>query len=386
VEVLVVGGGIGGLSAAFALRRAGREVHLVEQAAEFGEVGAGLQLAPNATRVLAEWGLLDEVMATGVLPRRLVLRDAVSGGELTHMSVRGDFERRYRAPYIVAHRTDLHRVLLDACRRSGVGLETGRTVQRVETAGDVALTRCADGTTYRSEVVLGVDGLNSTLRRAVADDEPVVSGYVAYRGTLPRRAAPDVAVDDMVVWIGPGRHFVQYALRRGEIVNQVAVFRSPAFARGAKDWGTPDELDAAFAGSCDHVEKSLVSMWRDRWWPMYDREPIDRWVSGRLILLGDAAHPMLQYLAQGACQAIQDAHVLAAQAGRHAAGTGRVDWPAALAATERMRAPHAARVQSAARLWGDVWHVDGLARLIRNELLTTRAPQDYRRTDWLYDT
>jgi salicylate hydroxylase len=385
-DVLVIGGGIGGLAAAFALRLAGHPVRVLEQAAEFGEVGAGLQLAPNATRVLREWGLLERVMATGVLPRRLVLRDALTGDELTHLDVRGDFERRYRGPYVVAHRTDLHRILLEACRDSGVVLETNRHVLRVKTVGDAVVGHCADETVCRGAVALGMDGLNSTLRRAVVEDETVGSGYVAYRGTLPldAAAAADVAADAMVIWIGPGRHFVQYALRRGEVLNQVAVFRSPAFARGEPEWGTPAELDAAFAGSCEHVTKSLVSMWRDRWWPMYDRAPIDRWTSGRLILLGDAAHPMLQYLAQGACQAIEDAHVLAEQAAQHRLGGGRVDWPAAVAATERVRAPRVARVQNAARLWGEIWHVDGVARLIRNELLTTRDPQDYRHLDWLY--
>jgi salicylate hydroxylase len=384
VTVLVVGGGIGGLSAAFALRRAGHPVHLLEQAEEFGEVGAGLQLAPNATRVLAEWGLLDEVIATAVLPRRLVLRDALTGGELSHLDV-PDIQRRYDAPYIVAHRTDLHRILLDACRDSGVVLETGRNVQRVETTGDAAVAYCADGSVHSGAVALGVDGLNSTLRRGVVEDEPVNSGYVAYRGTLPMESAADeVHADEMVIWIGPGRHFVQYGLRRGEILNQVAVFRSPAYTRGEPEWGTPDELDAAFADSCEHITKSLASMWRDRWWPMYDREPIGHWTTGRLILLGDAAHPMLQYLAQGACQAIQDAHALAEQAVRHAHGAGRVDWPATLAATERVRASHAARVQNSARVWGEIWHVDGVARLIRNEMLTTRDPHDYRHIDWLY--
>jgi 2-polyprenyl-6-methoxyphenol hydroxylase-like FAD-dependent oxidoreductase len=400
-DVLVVGGGIGGLAAAFALRRGGHRVRVLEQAAEFGEVGAGLQLAPNATRVLREWGLLERVVATGVLPSRLVLRDAITGDELTHLDVRGDFERRYRGPYVVAHRTDLHRILLEACRDGGVALETTRHVLRVETAGDAVIAHCADGTACRGAVALGVDGLNSTLRRAVVDDEPVGSGYVAYRGTLPLdAAAAEVEADAMVIWIGPGRHFVQYALRRGEVLNQVAVFRSPAFARGepesdagadtgadtgtGTDAGMGAELDAAFAGSCEHVTKSLVSMWRDRRWPMYDRAPIGRWTSGRLLLLGDAAHPMLQYLAQGACQAIEDAHVLAAQAAKHSVRGGRVDWPAALAATERVRAPRVGRVQHAARLWGEIWHVDGVGRLIRNELFTTREPQDYRHLDWLY--
>lgn len=380
-DVLVVGGGIGGLSAAYALATSGYAVRLYEQASRFGEVGAGLQLAPNATRILAEWGLLDQVIDIGVLPRRLVLRDAVTGDELTSLELGAGFRERYGGPYVVAHRSDLHRILLDACRDAGVALENGRHVERVSPDGRV---HCADGGVHTSDAVIGADGLTSTLRSAVVADEPVASGFVAYRGAVPIADIPtEVAHDEVVAWIGPGCHLVQYPLRRGEVFNQVAVFRSPAFARGEDDWGGPDELDTAFTHCAPAVQEALGALWRDRYWPMYDRAPTPNWINGRMALTGDAAHPMLQYLAQGACQAIEDGHTLAARAVKHASGGG-TDWDAALRAFAEARVPHTARVQTNARTWGEIWHVDGVGRLLRNELLTTRAIDDYRYLDWLY--
>lgn len=378
-DVLVAGGGIGGLSAAYALATSGHSVRLLERSAEFGEVGAGLQLAPNATRILEEWGLLDEVADAGVLPSRLLLADAVSGRELVAADLTGDFRERYHAPYIVVHRSDLHRILVDACRRAGVALENNRTVERVDSTEDTAFTYCADGTVFESKVAVAADGLTSKLRRALSDDEPVCSGYVAYRGAIPLADMPtEVSLDDVIAWIGPRCHLVQYGLRRGEMFNQVAVFASPAFARGEEDWGGPGELEEAFAGCSEHVRRSLSSLWRDRRWPMFDRLPIPNWVSGRLVLTGDAAHPMLQYLAQGACQAIEDAHTLAAEATKSDG-----DWDKALAAFNAARAPRTAKVQNTARIWGDIWHTDGVGALLRNELLTT-LPAVHGYTDWLY--
>jgi 3-hydroxybenzoate 6-monooxygenase len=380
VDVVVVGGGIGGLGAALALARAGCSVRVLEQAAEFGEVGAGLQLAPNATRILRTWDLLDEAVEQGVLPRRLVMRDALDGRELTWLDL-DDVESRYGAPYIVIHRSDLHAILVRACRRAGVDLVTRAAVTDVETGGDRATAVC-DGRRDTGRIVLAADGLGSRLRARLSTDEPVSSAYVAYRGALPLADLTDtsgLALDSVVVYIGPGCHFVQYPLRRGEVFNQVAVFRSPKALAGEDDWGTPDELDAAFASACDAVRSALPNLWRDRWWRMYDREPIDTWVDGRLALIGDAAHPMLQYLAQGACQALEDAAALAEQRGKEPS-----DWDAALAGYAAARAPRTARVQRTARQWGDLWHCDGLFRATRNALLTDRDPADYRYIDWLY--
>lgn len=385
-DVLVVGGGIGGLSTALALSRAGYAVRVLEQEKDFAEVGAGLQMAPNATRILRSWGVLDRAMASGVFAKRLVLRDHADGKELTHLDL-ADVERRYGAPYFVMHRHDLLASLYDACDEAGVDLLAGSCVDRVETADDHASAVVGDRV-YRAEVLLAADGLSSTIRSRFSDDTPVPSGYVAYRGALAMNEVPIEVTEDMlssvVAYIGPRRHLVQYPLRRGEMFNTVAVFGSPAFLRGEAQWGLPEELEGAFAGSCDAVQQGLASLWRDRQWLMHDREPISNWVDRRVALLGDAAHPMLQYLAQGACQAIEDAACLAGMARRHAEAADSTDWTVALKEYEATRTVRTARVQTVARVWGDFWHVDGFTARIRNQMLLDRSPTDYRHIDWLF--
>jgi salicylate hydroxylase len=388
-EVVVVGGGIGGLANAYALATAGHRVRVLERAGEFAEVGAGLQMAPNATRILREWGLLDRVIEAGVTPQRLVFRDALTGEELTRLELGVGFLERYGAPYVVIHRSDLLTILVDACREAGVELVPGTAVDDVDAdPEDGRAVVHAGGTQLPADLVLAADGLRSTLRNRFSDDEPICSGYVAYRGALPvselTLELDERSFEEVVVYLGPGCHLVQYPLRRGEIFNTVAVFESPAFARGETDWGGPEELDAVFAGACEPVRRGLASLWRDRRWPMYDRLPIDTWVSGRLALTGDAAHPMLQYLAQGACQAIEDAHCLSTEAAKTAVD-GTVDWDTALAAYQGLRTARTARVQTTARMWGDMWHVDGVARMLRNALFTDRdRATDHTYVDWLY--
>lgn len=383
LDVLIVGGGIGGLASALALSRAGLRVRVLEQAPEFGEVGAGLQISPNCTRILRTWGLLDEVISLGVLPRRIVMKDALDGEVLTWLDL-ADVERRYGAPYVVIHRTDLHGVLLQACRRGGVDLVTNAQVTAYENrAGGAAVT--VAGERQSAPLVLAADGLHSTARETLVGDAPVNSAYVAYRGTVPVSEVDpaEVSLQDVVVYIGPHRHFVQYPLRRGEILNQVAVFRSPRALAGEPDWGAPDELEAGFAGSCAPVRRGLTRMWRDRWWRMFDRDPIASYVYGRIALTGDAAHPPLQYLAQGAVMAIEDAWVLAEHV-RARTRDGEPDWDAALAAYDAVRPEHCRRVVLGARDWGDLWHRTGQERQWRNQVLRARDVYDYRYIDWLY--
>lgn len=383
VDVLVVGGGIGGLANALALVRKGLKVRLLERAAEFGEVGAGLQIAPNGTRVLRSWGLLDEVTSLGVEPDNLVMRDAVDGSVLTRLDL-ADARRRYGSPYVVIHRSDLHGVLLRACRDVGVDLVNDVAVTGYEhVPGGAAVTY--DGGRESAGVVLAADGLFSVARPLFSDDEPVSSAYVAYRGAIPAEQVTDmdVSLTDVVVHIGPHCHFVQYPLRQGEMFNQVAVFRSPKALAGEQDWGTPDELDAAFEGTSQQVRAGLPLMWRDRWWRMFDREPLSNVVQGRLALTGDAAHPPLQYLAQGAVMAIEDAWVLSEHAGAQLAA-GHLDWDVALAAYSTVRTEHCRRVLTTARSWGEFWHLSGAQREARNAVLRARDVHDYSFVDWLY--
>jgi salicylate hydroxylase len=384
VDVIIVGGGIGGLSTAFALTRLGLKVQVLEQAPEFGEVGAGLQLAPNCTRILDDYGLLDKAKSLGVVPDRMVMRDAIDGSELTSLDLR-DLERTYGYPYMVIHRSDLHGLFLEACRTAGVELLTEQRVTAYTQADSSATVVTEDGTTRVAPLVIAADGLHSVARKLLVDDEPVSSSYVAYRGTVPiPELTRPVDLSEVVVYVGPRCHFVHYGLRGGDLLNQVAVFESPKALAGLEDWGTPDELDTAFAVTCDDVRSGMPHMWRDKWWRMFDRDPISTWVQGRVALLGDAAHPPLQYMAQGAIMAIEDGWVLAEHLRRLRTGDGAPDWDGALAAYEAVRPEHCRRVVLTARAWGELWHLDGRAREQRNLLLRHRAIDDYSFTDWVY--
>jgi salicylate hydroxylase len=382
-HVVVAGGGIGGLSAALCLSRRGFDVTVLERGEAFTEIGAGIQLAPNATRVLQKLGLLGRIVDEGVLPKRLVLASALTGEELTSLPL-DDFTQRYGAPYVVIHRGDLLSALYDACRESlSIELLASKTVVRALPGDEVAVAECEDGSALEGIALVGADGLHSVVRPHIVLDEAVFSGYVAYRGSVALEAASRPAdLDDVVAFIGPGLHFVQYPLRRRTLYNQVAVFQSRRYLAGDAQWGDEKELEERFESCCSHVREALRSIHRDASWPMFDREPVGSWSRGNLVLLGDAAHPMLQYLAQGACQAIEDADAL----GRamEPVRSGRRGVAEAIASYQAERIPHTAQVQRRARAWGDIWHVDGTMRSLRDAYLRERAPGDHRHTGWLY--
>jgi 3-hydroxybenzoate 6-monooxygenase len=385
-QVIIAGGGIGGAANALALARQGAQVTMFERATEFGEVGAGLQVGPHGARILDSWGVLDEVLADGVLPKHIVFRDAVTAEVLTKVDLGEEYRARYGGPYFVTHRSDLHATLVKAARAAGAQLHTGITVTDIVTDGDRAIVTTDDGRTHDADVALGMDGLKSRLRKKISDDQPVSSGYAAYRGTTPYGEVElDEDIEDVIGYIGPNCHFIQYPLRRGEMLNQVAVFKSPGYHAGVENWGSPEELEPAYAHCHDNVQRGLKYLWTDRWWPMYDREPIENWVDGRMILLGDAAHPPLQYLASGAVMAIEDAKCLADYAAADYATGGRnAAWPQILKSVNTERAPRCNRILSVGRMWGELWHLDGTGRIARNELFRTRDTSDYKYTDWLW--
>lgn len=382
VDICIAGGGIGGIATALAIARRGRRVHVLEKVPAFGELGAGIQLAPNAGRVLAQLGVLDDVERHAVFPQRILWMDAVTGEQLTSLDLGAAFRERYGAKYMVMHRSDLLDVLLEHARaHDGITLEANKAVVTVEDRGDRADVRCADGSQYDCALLVGADGLWSTVRRAIVDDaEPVCSEYVAYRGAIPiGDVSAHAGLDNVMLWTGPERHLVQYPIRRGELFNQVAVFRSHQYAPESTTWGGPEELDERFRDAAPLVATALTMIKRDRRWPMYDRVPLTNWTRNRITLIGDAAHPMLQYLAQGACQALEDADALAFAIDAHPH-----DLPAALASYQLQRLAHTARVQTTARAWGDWWHQPAHAAASRDAVLAARSSLDYRETDWLY--
>ncbi|MFI0240447.1 FAD-dependent monooxygenase [Streptomyces sp. NPDC016845] len=386
-HLAVVGGGIGGLAAALAAARAGHRVTLVERAARFGEIGAGLQLAPNASLALEELGVLNAVRRHAVAPPRLVMMDALTGDQVTSLDLRGDaYTERFRHPYLVTHRTDLHAALLAACEdHPAISLRTGHTVTRAEQdSSGVELHFAESHEVLAADAVIAADGLHSRLRQAlVGDGDPVCSRYVAFRGALPAermtgRMSQHAASEAVMVWAGPRMHLVQYPVRRGELYNQVAVFESDRYTPDSDDWGTESELEERFATACRAVRDALPLISRERRWPLFDRLPVSNWVHGRIVLLGDAAHPMLQYLAQGACQALEDAVAL----GRALARDTGLDE--AFAAYSAVREERAARIQTNARRFGEICHLEGMGATLRNLLLSARSPEDFDDIAWVW--
>ncbi|GAA2585745.1 3-hydroxybenzoate 6-monooxygenase [Dactylosporangium fulvum] len=386
--MLVVGGGIGGLSTALALSSRGRPVHVIEKAPEFGEIGAGIQLAPNALHVLAELGVLDRALQDVVYPECALLMDALTGERIAELDFGSEFRRRYGQPYVVTHRGDLLAALVEGCqaRSDLITLETGKTAIDVTIVDGRGRVECADGSVYEAPLVVGADGLWSVVRGFVLrDGPPRCTGDVAYRGAVPIDLVPNASAEraTMTWWIGPKMHLVQYPVRRGNLFNQVGVFTSDRFDSEAdpmsRDWGTPGELDLRFDRMIERVRTSASLLNRDVRWPLFDRRPATTWTRGPITLVGDAAHPMLQYLAQGGCQALEDAAALGRGIQLHDNDLG-----AAIAYYERERIERASKAQLWARRVGEIVHGDGLLALLRNALLSSLPPTDFRYVDWLY--
>ncbi len=383
-EILIVGGGIGGVALALALARRGQRSRVLEKSAEFGEIGYGIQQGPNAYRMLDWLGVMKDLEPQAVFTKNLILIDALTDRELTRISCEAAFRKRYGAPYTVVHRRDLHGALLDACRKcEQVSLHTSKELVSFTERSDSVIARCADGSEYAGAALIGADGLRSRVREAViADGPPRPAGHVTYRGVVPLDRVKDRShFDDMVIWIGPNLHFVQYRLRGGTVMNNVATVVSRKFARGEREnYGGPDELMEVFARTTPQVREMLAYVGTDKNWVLHDRDPLPGWTRGRVTLLGDAAHPTLQYLAQGACMAIEDAVVLS----RTIAAAAPGGIPSALEAYEQERYLRAIRVPITARLFGEIIHCDGGARDLRNQLLLQRTPETFWEVDWLY--
>ena len=382
---LIIGGGIGGLAAALALAKKGFSSRLLEQAPEFGEIGAGIQLGPNVFRMFEKLGITEDVKKLAVFPEMLMMRDSITGEEVTRISLGDAFLKRFKYPYAVIHRADLHRALLAACQRQPelITLENSQKMTAFEDKGGHVVVSTENGGTYEAAALIGADGLWSSVReKIVGDGKPIRCGHITYRAVLPTSEVPeDLRWWSMVIWAGEKTHLVQYPLRGGELFNLVAVFHSNKFSEGWDSYGEPEELHERFAQTCAPVRTLLGKIESWRMWVLADRPPIRDWSQGRITLLGDAAHPMLQYLAQGANMAIEDAVCLASRL-----EPSKGDYASAFLDYQKERYLRTARVQLMAKLYGEAYHAAGAVRDLRNDFLGGRnQEQAMESMAWLYD-
>lgn len=384
MTILIAGGGIGGVSAALALAHKGFKVRVLERAPEFGEIGFGIQLGPNAMEMLDQLGVREALEHTAFYPNNLVMQDAVNGKEVSRIHLKGAFRQRYKWPYAVIHRRDLHGALLDACRDKPdlVSLETSSGLKSFRQDGARVLATLEDGREIEGDMLICADGLRSAGRQQIiGDGEPRVSGHIARRGVVPMEQVTDTRfLDDMVIWVGPRLHLVQYRLRGGTVLNNVCVIESKEYEEGKKDWGGMDEVTRTFEGMVPYVRDALRFISTERSWPMCDREPTSGWTTSNVTLLGDAAHPTLQYLAQGACMAMEDGVVLAAKM----AARGDKSINSVLQSYEEARYLRAARITLTSRFFGHVCHAGGGQRDLRNHLAAQRGNENFFEVDWIY--
>jgi 2-polyprenyl-6-methoxyphenol hydroxylase-like FAD-dependent oxidoreductase len=366
LNLLVAGGGIGGLAAAFVLARHGHAVTVLEQSAAFGEIGAGIQLGPNIFKMFDYLGLTDAVSQVAYFPPGMGMNDVRTGEKVVRVALGETARAAYGFPYGVIYRADLHDVFLQACQaQPAVTLRTGCKVEGFEQDGRGVRVQLAGGETLQGDALVGADGLWSRVRQAiVGDGKPRVSGHIAYRAVLRREdVPPHLWHDDVVLWGGEKTHLVHYPLRRGELFNLVAVFHSNKYDEGWNTFGDTSELQERFAGAVPQVRELLSKIETWKMWVLCDREPVKNWSDRRVTLLGDAAHPMLQYLAQGAGQAIEDAVVL----GEALKFTGG-DVEQAFLKYQQARYLRTGRVQLTARFYGDIYHAAGVTRELRNQM------------------
>lgn len=384
LHILIAGGGIGGLAAAFVLGRQGHRVTVLEQSAAFGEIGAGIQLGPNIFRMFDDLGLKQAVSEVAYFPPGLGMNDVRTGEKVVRVALGDTARAAYGYPYGVIYRVDLHNVFLRACRQlPGVTLRTASKLEAFEQDHQGVQVHLAGGESLRGDALIGADGLWSRVRQAiVGDGKPRVSGHIAYRAVLRREDVPaHLWNDDVLLWGGEKTHLVHYPLRRGELFNLVAVFHSDKYDEGWNSFGDTAELHERFAQSVPQVRELLGKIDTWKMWVLCDREPVKIWSDRRVTLLGDAAHPMLQYLAQGAGQAIEDAVVLgeALKATQGDAGEAFLKY-------QQARYLRTGRVQLTARFYGDIYHASGVTRELRNAMFQGgKESAGFAGLKWMYE-
>ncbi|MFM8630992.1 MAG: 3-hydroxybenzoate 6-monooxygenase [Betaproteobacteria bacterium] len=380
--VIVAGGGIGGLAAALALVRQGFEVLVLEQAPAIGEIGAGIQLGPNAFHAFDALGVGDKARGRAVYTDCMIMHDAIDESLIGRLETGEAFRQRFGNPYAVIHRADVHLSLLEGAQETGrVQFLTNTRLERIEQNADGVIAYDQNGKAHRGVALIGADGVKSVVREAFVNDPPRITGHVVYRAVVDKANFPtDLQWNAASLWAGPKCHLVHYPLRGGEQYNVVVTFHSRQQEQWGVTEGSKEEVQSYFQGISPRPRQliDLPKSWKR--WATADREPIGQWSFGRVTLLGDAAHPTTHYMAQGACMAMEDAVTLGESLRVHAN-----DWTKALDLYQRARVARTARIVLSGREMGRIYHAMGVERLVRNSLWKGRT-QDrfYDAVEWLY--
>ncbi len=382
--ILIAGGGIGGLAAACGLARKGYRSIVVEQAPALGEIGAGIQIGPNAFHCFDYLGIGDEAREKAVYVDHLRLMDAQTAEDITSIPLDEPFRKFYGNPYAVVHRADLHGVLLKYCEDSPlVDIRTNHVVTGYEQDDTSATLLLKDRDPIKGSFLIGAEGLRSPIRaQMIGDGEPRISGHTTYRSVIPTEQMPeDLRWNAATLWAGPKCHIVHYPLKGGKVYNLVVTYHRDLQEAIAGKPVTKEEVAQGF----EHIHpkaRQIIEHGKDwKLWVLCDRDPISNWVDGRVALLGDSAHPMLQYFAQGACMAMEDAVALSHCVEHHDDNTEN-----ALQRYQEMRKVRTARVQMNSRLIGEyIYHPDDAKAAVRNHVMRGMSPDDwYQQLNWLY--
>lgn len=380
---LISGGGIGGLATALGLANKGKRSIVLEQLPELGEIGAGIQIGPNAFHCFDALGVGDEARSRAVYIDKLRLMDALNGEEICHIPLDEPFRERFGNPYAVVHRGDLHGVLLAACRKNNlIELRAEYRVVSYEQDGSSVTARLHDRDSIAGAALIAADGLNSAVRRQLlGDGPPRVSGHTTFRSVIPTEQMPeDLRWNAATLWAGPKCHIVHYPLKGWKVFNLVVTYHNDVKEAVAGKPVSKEEVRRGFEQIHPRARQIIERGSDWKLWVLCDREPVDRWFDGRVVLLGDAAHPMLQYFAQGACMALEDAVCLSQMISTHDG------LDEAFGAYKTRRFERTARVQVQSRLIGElIYHAaDGMAAL-RNTIMSGKSPTEWYETlDWLY--
>ena len=383
-RIIIAGGGIGGLATAMGLAQKGFKSIVLEKASQFGEIGAGIQLGPNAFHAFDYLGVGDQARDMAVYIDSLRLMDAMSGDEITRIPLDDLFRKRFKNPYAVVHRGDLHGVFLKACRESElIELRNSSAVESYEQDGNSATAILADGTKIVGQALIGADGLWSKIRQQMlGDGAPRVSGHSTYRSVIPVEDMPeDLRWNAATLWAGPKCHIVHYPLSGWKFFNLVVTYHNDAAEPVAGKSVSHDEVRRGFQ-HVSPVAKQIIDRGRDwKLWVLCDRDPVSNWVDDRVGLLGDAAHPTLQYFAQGACMAMEDAVCLSAEMEAQ-----KGDVQSALQNYQKYRYLRTAKVQLMSREIGQhIYHPDGSHADLRNAIMQEKSEADWCDSiEWLY--